>query len=60
MRRLEHECDPVVLVDARSERTYNESGQAPEGSVRLDPNRAFEQATAHRLPRDAWLATLCA
>jgi hypothetical protein len=50
----------VVLVDARSHRTYDESDHVAEGAVRLDPERAVAEANRLKLPRDAVLALFCA
>jgi hypothetical protein len=57
---LRRQSAPVVIVDARSERTYNESSESIPGSVRLHPDQAVRAATASPLPRDAVLAVLCA
>jgi NhaP-type Na+/H+ or K+/H+ antiporter len=51
---------PVVIVDARSERTYNESTEGIPGAIRLHPDRAVQEAEQHRIPKDAVLAVLCA
>ncbi len=56
------ESDPrsVVLVDARSHRTYDESDYVLEGGVRVDPERAVAEARRLRLPQNAVLAVFCA
>jgi NhaP-type Na+/H+ and K+/H+ antiporter len=60
MRRLQEAGEAVLVLDARSHRSYDESDGEPAGSLRIDPNRAVATARAHRIPLDAWLATLCA
>jgi NhaP-type Na+/H+ or K+/H+ antiporter len=57
---LRRQSAPVVIVDARSERTYNESSETIPGSVRLHPDQAVRAAAASALPRDAVLAVFCA
>lgn len=51
---------PVVIVDSRSERTYNESTEEIPGAIRLHPDRAVQSAAQHKIPKDAVLAVLCA
>lgn len=50
----------VVLVDARSHRTYDESDYVLAEGVRLDPERALTEARRLSLPKDAVLAVFCA
>ena len=52
--------DQVVIVDARTERTYEDSGETIRGSVRLPPEQAVGTAQQLALPKDAVLAVLCA
>jgi hypothetical protein len=62
MRQLQEKGERVMLVDARTERTYGNSDRAAEGAARIDPNegQVAEQAAAQGLPKDAWLAIFCA
>jgi hypothetical protein len=62
VRDLARAGERVVLVDARTERTFDGSEQVAKGSVRLNPNATMlaEQAREARLPKDAWLAIFCA
>lgn len=60
VEELERENAPLVIVDARSERSFNESPDLPRGAVRLHPDRAVADAQRAALPRDATLAVLCA
>jgi NhaP-type Na+/H+ or K+/H+ antiporter len=54
---LKHAGSPVVLVDSRSERTYD--SEVPE-SVRVHPARAIADAIRQELPPAATLAVFCA
>jgi sodium/hydrogen antiporter len=62
--RLERSGERVILVDARTERTYMEMGREAEGTLRLVPTggqfSTEEQARALMLPRDALIAVFCA
>jgi len=60
MLRLQAAGEPVVLVDARSLRSYEASDATARGSTRLDPERSVQEAERLRLPRDAWLIVFCA
>jgi NhaP-type Na+/H+ or K+/H+ antiporter len=61
MRRLVQSGEPVIVVDARSERTYESDDLRAAGSARIDPtHHATPQAERLGLPRDAWLAIYCA
>jgi hypothetical protein len=51
---------PLVIVDSRSERTYEESTEAIPGAIRLHPDRAVQAAKQHRIAKGDVLAVLCA
>lgn len=51
---------PVTIVDARTDRTFDESQKSPANSVRLHPEQAVSSANALGLPRQNVLAVLCA
>ncbi len=57
--RQEHP-DQIVIVDARTERTYDESDQEIPGAVRISPEQSVRTATHLDLPKNAVLAVLCA
>ena len=59
MRDLVQAGRPVLVLDVRSERSYNESDQHAVGALRLHPDRAADQAAERGLPRDAWLLAFC-
>jgi NhaP-type Na+/H+ or K+/H+ antiporter len=51
---------PITVVDARTERTFADSDEAPANSVRVTPDQAVATANALGLPRENVLAVLCA
>jgi hypothetical protein len=52
--------EPVVILDARSARSFESSDQQLRGALRLDPDRAARRAAELGLPHDAWLVAFCA
>lgn len=62
VRDLQERGVNVTLVDARTERTYDEDEYTAKGAVRLNPNMPLlaEQARDAGLPKDAWMAIFCA
>jgi sodium/hydrogen antiporter len=58
--RLEQASAPVVVVDARTDRSYNDSQLEIPGAVRLHPDHASLDAERLKLPFDTVLAVLCA
>lgn len=60
MRRLQDAGEPVVLLDARSERTFNDSDSLASGAVRIDPNRPVDYVSKQEIPRDTWIVAFCA
>jgi rhodanese-related sulfurtransferase len=50
----------LVMVDARSLKSYAVSDEVVPGAVRLDPQQSVRSATALGLPKDATLALFCA
>ena len=51
---------PVVIVDSRSQRSYDESTEDIRGAIRLHPDRAVQSAAKHMIPKNDVLAVLCA
>ena len=51
---------PVVILDVRTDRSYNASGYQARGATRLPPDHIAERAEELRLPREAWLIGFCA
>lgn len=60
MKALLQAGEQVVVVDARSERTFADSDMLASGAVRIELNDAVRQAAQLGLPKDAWLAIFCA
>ena len=60
LRRLQAAGEPVVLLDVRTSRSLEISGQIAPGTIRLDPERAAFEAERLHLPREAWLVAFCA
>ncbi len=67
LRMLQQEGQPVVVVDARTERTFDGSELQAPGAVRIIPGAGgtapgsiVDQALQSRIPREAWVAVFCA
>jgi len=60
MRALQAKGDPVVIVDARSIRTYDGDPLTAVGAVRLRPDDPVRDATEKRLSQRATLVVYCA
>ena len=58
--RLRESGHEVIVLDVRTARSRNVSGQIAPGAVRLDPERAVHEAERLQLPREAWLVAFCA
>jgi NhaP-type Na+/H+ or K+/H+ antiporter len=60
MRALQAKSEPVVVVDARSLRSYDADALIATGAVRLNPDDPVRDATAMRLSQRATLVVYCA
>src|SRR5258705_2625937 len=60
MRALQAKGEPLVIVDARSNRTYDGEPIAATGSVRVNPDDPVRDATEKRLSQRATLVVYCA
>lgn len=60
VRHLKDEGTQVILLDARTERTFEGSDLQARGAIRLIPDRVEIQARTLGLPHDAWLIAYCA
>jgi len=60
VRQLKRDGAQVILLDSRSERSYEGSDLQARGSIRLVPDRVETWARTLGLPRDAWLIAYCA
>jgi len=59
LRKLWEEGAEVVLLDVRTERSYNREALKAAGSIRLQPDHVVERAQELDLPRDAWIVAYC-
>ena len=59
-RALLERKEPVVLVDARTDRSYRTDPRAPLGGVRLPPDDPVRAATEKRLSQHSTLVVYCA
>ncbi len=57
--RLRESGEDVVIVDARTDKSYDSSDTRAKGAVRVHPDRVVESAASLALPRNAWLAAYC-
>lgn len=60
LRQLWQAGAPVVILDVRTERTYEPSELQARGAVRLPPDHVAERAAERGLLRHAWLVAYCA
>jgi NhaP-type Na+/H+ or K+/H+ antiporter len=60
LRRLWDADAAVVILDVRTDRTYEPSVTQAHQAVRLAPEHAADRASELNLPRDAWLVAYCA
>ena len=58
-RALEASGTPILMVDARTERTFDQADKSPK-SVRIHPEEVVPNARALGIPQDTVLAVLCA
>ena len=52
--------EQVVVLEARTERAFNNSPLQPRGVTRFIPTDVAAQARQLGLPHDAWLVAFCA
>ncbi len=60
LRKLRETGQSFVILDARTERTYDLDDVTASGALRLAPDSAAAHARALNLPRNAWLVIYCA
>jgi hypothetical protein len=60
LRRLWETGAPVVVLDVRTDRTYEPSSTQAYRALRLPPDHVAERASELNLPREAWLVAYCA
>ena len=59
VRQLVDSGEQVVILDVRTDRTYDGSPSRAAGAARLPPDHVVERATELGLPRDAWVVGYC-
>lgn len=60
LRRIWSAGEPVMILDARTDRSYNQSGLQPTGAIRLPPDDVPARLPEIGAPRAAWVVALCA
>ncbi|TAJ99286.1 MAG: hypothetical protein EPO39_16840 [Candidatus Manganitrophaceae bacterium] len=61
MRRVQQTGAPVVVLDARTDRSFEGNNENAEGAIRFLPDRAAgQQATILGFSKEAWLIPFCA
>jgi len=60
LRTLQAKGEPVVIVDARSNASYNSDPRVAVGAVRLSPDDPVRDATQQRLSQRSTLVVYCA
>jgi NhaP-type Na+/H+ or K+/H+ antiporter len=60
LRSLQEAGEPILVADVRTARTARDSETAAAGAIRLDPERAVEDARAQQIPADALIVLYCA
>jgi NhaP-type Na+/H+ or K+/H+ antiporter len=59
LRQLSERGEPILILDARTERSYNREALQASGSIRLEPDHVAQRAAELGLQRDAWLVAYC-
>jgi len=60
VKALRGRSDAILIIDARSERSYNESTENIPGAIRLHPDNAVSTAARSNLPKNVILSVICA
>lgn len=60
LKALRASGEPVLILDVRKLRTFEGSETTAQGAVRIDPERAVQEAERLQLPKEAWLVAFCA
>jgi sodium/hydrogen antiporter len=60
LRQLWETSATVILLDVRTDRTYDPSPWQARGALRLPPDHVAARASELALPREAWLVAYCA
>jgi NhaP-type Na+/H+ or K+/H+ antiporter len=60
MRRLKASGAPLLVIDARSERSLADDPRRAEGAIRIHPDDAVKRAADLGVPKSTWLILFCA
>lgn len=60
LRRLWQAKEPVTILDARTERSFEEDNLQAKGAVRMPPDHVAERARELGLKQESWLVAYCA
>ncbi|GAB4125742.1 MAG: hypothetical protein Fur005_43920 [Roseiflexaceae bacterium] len=59
LRHYQEQGEPLILLDVRSERSFEASSQLARGALRATPERALLALRAAGVPADAWVVAFC-
>jgi rhodanese-related sulfurtransferase len=60
MRRLQQSGAPLLVLDVRSERNFEDSDLRAPGALRIPPDQAVRRLTELDVPRQTLLVAFCA
>jgi NhaP-type Na+/H+ or K+/H+ antiporter len=60
LRALQSSGAPVLIVDARSEPTFNSSRFQAQGALRILPGETLRRISDLGVPRESWIVVFCA
>jgi sodium/hydrogen antiporter len=60
LRRLKDSGEPLLVLDARSERSLSDDPRRAAGAIRIDPDAAVKRVRELGVPQNTWLILFCA
>lgn len=60
MRRFKDSGEPLLVLDARSERSLGDDPRRAAGAIRIDPDAAVKRTAELGVPKNTWLILFCA
>jgi hypothetical protein len=60
LRRLWQSGEKVIILDVRTDRSYDPSPWQASGAIRLSPDNVAARAAELALPRHSWIVAYCA
>ena len=57
---LQKHDEPVIILDVRSERSFEDSDLLAKGAIRIHPDEAVRKASELQLDKNSWLIAFCA